>query len=591
MFNVYNCLILHRALVVLFCSAVSVCVLAETSSQTNVDFTWGVKIPVADGTLLNGTLYRPANSDGQRLPTIVTITPYISDRYHPDAQYFARNGFVFLAVDTRGRGNSGGKYKPLDVEDGTDGRDIVQWIATQSWSNGKVGMRGGSYGGYNQWATARYFPENLTTIVPIAAPYHGVDFPTAHNMHSPYTIRWLTLTSGVTPQNNVFGDEAFWRQKILEYHTSGIAFKNLDKLVGNLSPTFQQWTNRPFGSWEDQVPSPEQLAKLNLPILTITGYYDGDQPGAMQYYREHMRYGSERSKKKHYLIFGPWDHSGTRMPHQEFGGYKFGDKMMFDALELDKDWYRWTMGDGKRPDFIKDRITYFVAGNNEWKSARSLEAISDRELILYLGADRAHHDVYRSGVLGSPPDTQRQVSEYVYDPLDTRKAERGDAENYITDQIEVTHTDGDGLIFHSTPFTQATEITGFIRLDTWLEMDVPDTDIVAVLYEIRADGSSVALTSGAVRVRYRDGNQEHFMTPGKVEHVVFDDFTFFSRLAAKGSRLRLFLRPANGLNDQRNYNAKKPVIEQTKADAQTATVRLHHSDQYPSRLLLPVVSR
>lgn len=563
----------------------------------DVDFTWGVKIPTADGTVLNGTLYRPKGREEQAsgaLPTIVTITPYISDRYHPDAQYFARHGFAFLIVDTRGRGNSAGEFRPLDLEDGQDGRDVVQWIAEQPWSNGKVGMRGGSYGGYNQWVTARYFPDNLTTIVPIASPYHGIDFPMNYNVQYPYSIRWLTLTSGVTPQGRIFGDDEFWNRKFLEYHKSGMAFENLDNFVGNPSPIFQRWVSRPYMDdyWAARVPSPDELRQLDLPILTITGYYDGDQPGAMQYYRDHMEHGNRNAKANHFLILGPWDHSGTRQPRQEFGGYEFGDQMMFDAFSLDREWYEWTMANGERPEFIQDRVTYFVAGGNTWKSAPSLEAVGDGEMIFRLGADRARHDVFHSGVLAEAPDTNAAYSQYVYDPLDTAKAERGAADDYIVDQREVMHVDGDGLIFHSAPLENATEISGYLRLEAWIEMDVPDTDINATLYEIRADGSSIALAGETLRARHRDGLREvRMIEPGVVEKLVFERFYWFSRLIAEGSRLRLFIRPANGLSQQRHYNSHKPVHEQTAEDARTATVRLHHSDNYPTRLVLPVVSR
>jgi len=562
---------------------------------TDVEFTWGVEIPVRDGTVLGATLYRPDDyslADDGPLTTIVTITPYISDRYHPDAQYFARHGFAFLVVDTRGRGNSGGAFAPLDLEDGLDGHDVVEWIAAQPWSNGKVGMRGGSYGGYNQWSTARHFPDHLATIVPIASPYHGIDFPMNYNVQYPYVIRWLTLTAGVTPQGRIFGDEEFWNRKFLEYHRSGIAFAQLDELVGHPNPVFREWISRPVldDHWAARVPSPDQLSRLDLPILTITGYYDGDQPGAMQYYRDHMRHGSEAAKARHYLVLGPWNHSGTRMPEQSFGGLEFGDAMMFDAFALDRDWYRWTLGDGARPEFLLDRVTYFVAGANRWKSAPSLEAVADGEQVLLLGADRPRHEVFRSGVLAGRPDTRAGYSEYVYDPLDTTKAERGTADDYITDASEVVRTDGDGLIFHSAPFAEATEISGYVRLEAWIGMDVPDTDINATLYEILADGRSIALAGQTLRARHRDGlRQSRMMQPGAVEKLVFDRFYWFSRRIAEGSRLRLFIRPANGVNQQRHYNAAGPVHLQTRADARTATVRLHHDADHPSRLILPVV--
>lgn len=560
---------------------------------TDVDFQWAVKIPMRDGVLLNATVYRPPNWQQQQLPSIITITPYISDRYHPDAQYFSRHGYAFLVVDTRGRGNSAGEFLPMDLQDGTDGHDVVQWVAAQPWSNGKVAMRGGSYGGYNQWATARYFPANLSTIVPIASPYHGVDFPMNYNVQYPYVIRWLTLTSGVTPQGRIFGDDAFWNRKYLEYHQSGIAFAQLDELVGNPSATFQRWISHPHldDYWAKRVPSAQALNKLSLPILTITGYYDGDQPGAMQYYREHMQHGNAAAKASHYLLLGPWNHSGTRMPTQEFGGIRFGDAMMFDAFALDHAWYQWTMADGERPGFLKDRVTYFVAGGNAWKSAPSLEAVANHELKLLLGSQQQQHTAFATGSLTESATDGLDYSHYRYDPLDTSKAERGDAEAYLIDQSEVIHTNGDGLIFHSEAFTEATEISGFLKLEAWLEMDVADTDINVTVYEIKADGSSIALAGETLRARYRESLREpKLVEPGRVNLYTFERFYWFSRLLAPGSRLRLFIRPANGVQQQRHYNAGKPVHLQTSNDARTATIKLHHSKRYPSRLILPIVT-
>lgn len=561
-------------------------------AETDVQLQWGIEIPVADGTELNGTLYRPNDPSGQRLPAIVTITPYISDRYHPDALYFARNGFAFLIVDTRGRGNSGGEFRPLGIEDGTDGRDIVEWIADQPWSNGKVGMRGGSYGGYNQWATARYFPEHLTTIVPIASPHHGTDFPMNYNVQYPYVIRWLTLTSGVTPQGRLFGDSDFWNRKFREYHTSGIAFEALDELVGNPSPHFDDWVAHPLHDdyWAARVPAAEDYARFELPILTITGYYDGDQPGAMEYYRRHMRHGSEAGKANHFLILGPWDHSGTRMPKQEFGGIEFGDAAMFDAFQLDRDWYRWAMGDGERPEFIKDRVTYFVAGANEWKGAKSLEDIADAELVYNLQSAGPADGLFHSGTLSTKAPVSADVDQYVYDPLDTSKTEIELGDDYIIDPQELLATDGDGLVYHSQPFAEAAEISGYPRFEAWIEMDVPDTDINVTLYEVLADGTSIALTGETKRARFRRSlTEETLMTPGEVEHFVFENFYFFSRQIAKGSRLRLFIRPANLVDKQRNYNSGGVVSKETAEDARTATVKLHMGPDTPSRLMLPAV--
>ena len=108
---------------------------------------------------LNATLYLPKTPDGSppKTPVIFTLTPYISDTYHARGAYFASHGYVFALVDVRGRGNSGGEFEPFANEP-RDGHDVVEWLAKQPFCDGKVAMWGGSYAGFDQWATAKEFP-------------------------------------------------------------------------------------------------------------------------------------------------------------------------------------------------------------------------------------------------------------------------------------------------------------------------------------------------------------------------------------------------------------------------------------------------
>ena len=105
-------------------------------------------------------------------------------------------------------------------------------------------------------------------------------------------------------------------------------------------------------------PTAEEFARLEIPILTITGHYDGDQPGAMEFYRQHMEYGSEKAKQQHYLIIGPWDHAGTRTPKREVGGLSFGEASLLDLNDLHRQWYDWTMKAGDKPEFLQERVSY-----------------------------------------------------------------------------------------------------------------------------------------------------------------------------------------------------------------------------------------
>lgn len=558
-----------------------------------VDLQWGAKIPMRDGMRLDATIYRPRDQK-EPLPAIFTLTPYVADTYLERALYFAKNGYVFALVDVRGRGNSEGEFEPF-VNDGLDGYEVVEWLAKQPWCNGKVAMWGGSYAGFDQWATAKNFPPHLTTIVPAAAAHPGVDFPFLHNIQYPYILQWLTHTSGVTSNAQLFGSADFWISKFTELYLKHLPFEELGKVAGNETPLFEKFIAHPTPDayWDATTPSPEEYGKIELPTLTITGHYDGDQPGALTYYRRHMRHASAKGKEAHFLVIGPWDHPGTRTPKKEVGGLIFGEASVLDLNRLHREWYDWTMKGGPRPEFLKKRVTYYVAGSDEWKYADSLESISNENRRLYLSSGGVATDVFHSGVLipqgpgNEPPDG------YVYDPLDTRPAElyQKEIKNYITDQTGALNLLGNGVIYHSEPFGADTEVTGHLKLVTWIAIDVPDTDFVAEVDEIRPDGTSVMLTYEWLRARYRDSLvEERLVKPGEINRYEFDDFTFFSRRVAKGSRIRLVLNCPNSIFIEKNYNGGGSVSSESGKDARTAHVKVYHDGGHQSFLEIPIVN-
>jgi putative CocE/NonD family hydrolase len=562
---------------------------AEVSK--NIDFMWGVKIPMGDGVRLNATIYKPKAPEPT--PVIFTLTPYISDSYHPRALYFAQKGYAFALVDCRGRGNSEGEFEPF-VNEGRDGHEVVEWLAGQPWCNGAVTMWGGSYGGFDQWMTLKEFPPHLKTIVPVASAHSGVDFPFFKNIFFLYEMQWLTLTSGVTGNATLFAEASFWIEKFRERYLSQRPFKELDQIVGNMTTHFQTWLQHPTPDeyWDGMKLTLEEYSRIKLPILSITGHYDDDQPGAMHYYHQHMQSASP-ARDEHYLIIGPWDHAGTRTPNKEFGGLRFGEACMLDMNKLHKEWYDWTLKGGAKPEFLKKRVAYYLMGAEEWKYADSLEAISDATLRLYLSSVNGQaNDVFRSGTLDETAPGQCSPDQYVYDPLDTRPAEleREEVKDYLTDQRYALNLFGNGLVYHSAPFAEDMEITGYVRLVAWIALDVPDTDFQVTLSEILRDGSQIRLTQDMLRARYRESlRQEKLVVPGEINRYEFTDFTFFSRRIAKGSRLRLLITCPNSIHLQKNYNSGGVIAEESGEDARTAHVTLYHDSQRASFLELPRV--
>ncbi len=581
------------ALVILLGTVTASAQQKPAAEEPTIDMQWAVKIPARDGVKLNATVFTP---HGQKdpLPVIFTFTPYIGDSYTDRAAYFAKHGYVYALVDVRGRGNSGGEFEPF-VNEGKDGYDVVEWLARQSYCNGKVTMWGGSYAGFDQWTVLKEFPPHLATIVPAAAAHPGVDFPFQYNIFAPYDMQWLTFTSGATSNGSLFGNSAFWTAKARETYMAHSAFQDFDKIVGNGSTVFQKWIKHPIPDayYDAMVPRPEQYKRMNVPILTITGHYDGDQPGAFTFYKRHMQYGTAEAKSKHFLIIGPWDHAGTRTPKAEVGGLKFGQASLVDLNKLHTEWYDWAMKSGAKPEFLKKRVAYYVVGAEEWKYADSLESISNATKTLYLGSGGGAGDVFRSGALTEENSAASTGTDsWTYDPLDTRpgSTEPEDDGNSLTSQRAVVNLFGEGVIYHSEIFPENTEIAGFAKLTVWLKMDVPDTDLEADLYEILPDGGSVALTGASMRARYRESLREAKpVMPGKIEKYVFDNFTFFARRIGKGSRLRLVVRSINSTGSEKNYNSGGIVASETGKDAKTAHISLVHDKEHPCVLELPVV--
>jgi hypothetical protein len=559
-----------------------------------VSIQWGVKIPVRDGIRLNGTLYKPKEIQ-EPLPVIFTFTPYVADTYHERGMYFASNGYIFLGIDVRGRGNSEGVFEPF-VNEGKDGSDVVEWVSQQPWSNGEVAMWGGSYAGFDQWTVLKEFPAHLSTIVPAAAAHPGVDFPGMNNIFMSYEIQWDTYTSGVTSNLKLFGDAGYWMDKFLEMYLKHLPFRELDKISGNPSAVFQKLVSHPISDayYDAMVPRDEDYGRFRLPVLTITGHYDDDQPGAMEYYKRHMTYGSEDAKANHFLIIGPWDHAGTRTPSRDVGGLGFGDASLVDLNKLHKEWYDWTMKDGRKPDFLKKRVAYYVVGPGAecWKYAGDLEAIASEKRLMYLHSNGAANDAFSSGTLGQGRPLKEIPDHYTYDPLDTRPAEveREAVEHTLIDQRAALNLFGNGVVYHSEPFAEATEISGYAKFTCWMAMDVPDTDFQVTIFEIMPDGTSVLLTQDLMRARYRESlRQEKLVKPGEINRFEFKSFNWFSRRVSKGSRLRLLLKSPNSYALQKNYNSGGVVADESAKDARTAHITVYHDAQHPSVIELPVV--
>jgi len=222
--------------------------------------------------------------------------------------------------------------------------------------------------------------------------------------------------------------------------------------------------------------------------------------------------------------------------------------------------------------------------------------VTSRHEACYLDSTNDANDVFASGSLG-PACGNGAPDSYTYDPRNTRgpevEAESAMDRDSLVDQRVVFALSGRQLVYHSEPFETDTEVTGFFKLSAWIAIDCPDTDLYATIYEISDDGTSLRLSTDAIRARYREG----LRTPKPIEtreplRYDFERFTFISRLIKRRHRLRLVISPVGRLIEgaftQKNYNAGGVVSEESSRDGRPVTVRLFHDAEHPSVLHVPI---
>lgn len=563
--------------------------MSERAPSVNV--LWD-EVVLRDGVTLAAIVYLPRAESPA--PCIVALTPYLADHLHDRAMYFAQRGFAFIAVDVRGRGNSAGEFSPM-IQEAEDGPQVIEWVKSRRYCNARIAMYGGSYLGYAQWITATKCRAGiLSTIVPTASPYVGVDVPMRSNIFSPVYLRWLTVVSGRTTQDKITSDWPLWLSRYREWQEGGGSLEELGTKWNLTRNIFQEWLEHPGRDayWDTYNPSTEDYMKLEIPILSITGAYDGDQPGALEHYRRHQEAVSPAARGRHFLVIGPWNHVGCAKPEAAFEGLKVGPESVIDLYELHAEWYGWVMGDGPRPKFLKDQVAYYVTGAERWRYTGTLDAATERVQAVYLQANSNPTDVFGAGRLSSTCPMQQEPSCYVYDPRDIENARTEselNVDEYLTDQTLIHASFGRRLIWHSEPFADDVEITGFFRLVAWISIDQPDTDFRVWIYEINGKGESLLLALDSMRARYRGNTRkaELVVTRDPLPYE-FKGFTFISRQIKRGHRIRLVLGPINSIFEEKNYNSGGAVAKETVKVSRAVTVRVFSDTLHPSSLLIPI---
>ncbi|WP_315823704.1 CocE/NonD family hydrolase [Paraflavitalea speifideaquila] len=317
-------------------------------------------------------------------PAILVFTIYARKTDIKKAIEAADKGYVGVVAYTRGKRFSPDQVVPYEY-DGADAYDVIDWISRQPWSNQQVGMYGGSYNGFTQWAATKRLHPALKTIVPSASVAPGLDVPMTNNVPMSFTFPWTWYVS-----NNKWLDETDYRSNLWgdvyqQWFEQGRPYRALDTLAGRPGNTvFQRWLSHPSYDqyWQAMIPYKQDFAQINIPVLTTTGYYDGGQIGATYYLREHLKYNPSAN---HYFLIGPYGHFGCQgYPDSVYNGYPIDPVAQIPIHDIIFQWFDYTLKGGTKPTILKDKINYQVMGANQWKHTPTLKSMANDTLTFFL---------------------------------------------------------------------------------------------------------------------------------------------------------------------------------------------------------------
>ena len=540
----------------------TICSLTFGQQQANNDSIYiiqdSVLIPTKSGIDISAIIVRKKTNTNP-LPVILFYTTYYQDA--SDAIFGKKSAdrdYVGVVAYVRGIRTDLKNYQPFENE-GKDIYDIIDWISKQKWCNGSVGMYSGSYTGFSQWATVKKNHPALKTIVPQVAVMPGYDFPMENNVPLSHILSWSN--------DNIYKNKLLPRGLPFDYFNSGIAYNKMDSLAGLQNSIFQKWLSHPAydSYWKSFVPTPAEYAKIDIPILTTTGYYDGSQIGAIQYFNLHTKYNKNAN---HYFIIGPYDHfGGQRRPAKNLMGYEIDSVANISMMNLAYDWLDYILKGKPKPDILKDRVNYQVMGTNEWKHSPSLQKINNDTLTFYLDKQK----------LSSKKPVKKCFEKQTVDFNDRERQNNYFTPSIIFDTLDVSN----GLVFTSDPFQTEFEMNGSFTGKLWATINKKDMDVSLALYELMPNGKYFFLTRFVGRASFAKNNSKRqLLQPNKKELMPFDNTRFVSKKFGKGSRIVILLNVNKHPFEIINYGSGKAVSDETIKDSGEPLQIKWHNDSF-----------
>lgn len=527
----------------------------------------------------------------QALPTILHHTIYTRLSDFERAKRAAIHGYVGVVSYTRGKAWSSSEIIPYEYE-GKDINTVIDWIIEQPWSNGEVGMQGGSYTGFTQWAATKNLHPALKTIIPSASAAPGIAEPSENGIYMSFLYPWFPyVTNTKFLDEEMYNNHKRWNNLKQTYYQTGVSYRSLDSIDGTPNPFYNKQLDHPTYDefWQNMMPYKSDFSKIDIPVLSTTGYFDGGQLGAVHYLKEHYKYNENA---EHYLVIGPFGHMGSQyVPEKEISEYTIDSVAQINISDISFDWFDYIFKDAPKPVLLKDRINFQVMGANQWKHVSRLENMSNDTLKFYLNNQLSNvgfTSKYGSGnhenkLHYSLTENEPTRIGFLNQTVDfTDRTMAGENNYYIPFIVNDSLPLSNGFSFITEPFEEDIEFNGSYFGELKMMINKKDMDYSIVVYEQTPEGKYFKLTQHHIGRASLSKNREkrQLLTPNHIELVPFTNVRMTSKKLRKGSRLILVLNVNKHPHEQINYGTGKDVSTETIKDAKEPLEVKWFNDSY-----------
>jgi len=586
-------LIMSLVVLALIVSFVISTIPVVTVSAQETPIWWEEYVTMRDGVRLNTRIFLPdPNVWGSGpYPAIVSRTPYgIGEPGVPPATWPSQplHGYAYVYQDTRGRYHSEGVDR-LFYNDTTDGYDTIEWVASQSWCNGKVGHAGGSALGITTYLAAGDRPPHLVASISVVASanlYNDLVYDGGASRFADAFLWVLARIDSLSDDHLAkvvppsqwehipeYQDDCSGIQADMTSHM-GISFpkrpvdsewfmhlplKGFHLNFSILQPFVDEILSHP--SEDDFRDCLNVLDTIDIPILHVGGWYDFFAKCTVDAFVALQNKGNQK------LFMAPGTHGNLgSVPYSYYGWFDYWLKGV-DTGIMDE-----------------PPVSYYSLGAGEWRQADQWPPG---------GIEYTNYYLHNNGVLDTDPcDIGEEPESYVYDPMNPVLTWGG--RNLVLpagsfDQRPVEAGRSDILTYTSDELAEDVEITGPIKAVLSVSSNCTDTDFTVKLMDVHPNGSAMLVIDNIIRARYRESMSDPvFMEPGNIYefNITLGDI---SQVFKAGHKIQVDISSSNFPKHDRNLNSGGDLYTETEEDIKIANNTIYHDAGHPSYITLPVM--